>query len=47
MPDFWALFCFGKPWVDLFHIAHTHLLGGVDVPFFKFDLPYWLNIGHN
>ena len=23
----------GNPWEDLFHIAHTHPLGGVDVPF--------------
>ena len=36
-PDFWPHFVsredLGKPWVDLFQIAHTHALGGVDVPF--------------
>ena len=37
MPDIWPHFVFladlGNPWVDPFHIAHTNLLGGVDVPF--------------
>ena len=37
MPDIWLHFVFqadlGNPWVDPFHIAHTHPLGGVDVPF--------------
>ena len=27
-----------KPWEDFFHIAHTHPLGDVDVPFGGYDL---------
>ena len=23
----------GNPWMDFFNFAHTHLLGGVEVPF--------------
>ena len=42
-----------NPWVDLFHIAHTHALGGGDVPlcFFLEILTLsnlkWPTIGHN
>ena len=28
----------GNPWEDFFHIAHTHPLGVVDVPFGVYDL---------
>ena len=27
----------GNPWQDLFHIVHTHLLEGVDVPFGNYE----------
>ena len=37
MSDIWPHFVSGtdleNPWVDPFHIAHTHPLGGVDVSF--------------
>ena len=36
MPDFWPHFVSRvdreNPWMDLFHIAHTHPSGGVDLP---------------
>ena len=39
MSHFWSYFLsgadLGKPCVDLFHIAHTHPLGGVDVQFYE------------
>ena len=42
MPDLWPHFVSGEdldnPCVDLFHIAHTHPLGGVDVPFVVFEI---------
>ena len=42
MPDFWPHFVSGEdlrnPKVDLFHIAHTQPLGGVDVPFGFFEI---------
>ena len=37
MPDIWPHFVYGadlgKPLRDLFPIAHTHPLGGINVPF--------------
>ena len=42
MPDFWPDFVsgadLGNPWVALFFIAHTHPLGGVDVPFGVYEI---------
>ena len=62
MPDFWPHFVsgadLGNPWADLFHISHSHPLGGVDeadeereemclLGFMKFDLLNTPTIGHN
>ena len=37
VPDIWPHYFsgayLGNPWGDVFHIAHRHPLGGVDVPF--------------
>ena len=42
MPDFWPHFVSGadlrNPWVDLFHVTHTHSFGGVDVSFGVYEI---------